>query len=471
MLLASLARVAHAAEAPAVTIQASKEALEVGEKVEVSIGLSSAINNVAGLEIKVGYDPLKFTFNQDESRALNPGSPVNIQQSELDSNVVNLVYVEAAPNSEKDFAQGEISKLSFTAKVAGPSMFSIKALAFDNMAIPMGLGSGSDIALSASPSGNLLMPKATLDMAAQITAESGTEFNAIIDVEAWGIDGARIIEGVVRMPSGVSVLEVIPSEALSGGSVRFNMDAGVLRFAYLPLESDGRTIASNATQFPASLFTLRLKLTSSLADGTALTFSIDSLRVLTDAKAPAFYYDVAQALASTTAKTSSTPPGEDPVFVPFARVLFTGDGFDLIPQGKKGVAINFLGLEGTPAILFSGQPVFYNAEMSSRYRTTIYLALLEPSVALESLNDADNYSATTGSPQAVRFGKTSGASGPVNAQDALNTLSAWLRKTPAPEGAGILAANVSGDGRIDSVDVLGIVENYIDGKPFRILVK
>jgi cytochrome oxidase Cu insertion factor (SCO1/SenC/PrrC family) len=53
--------------------------------------------------------------------------------------------------------------------------------------------------------------------------------------------------------------------------------------------------------------------------------------------------------------------------------------------------------------------------------------------------------------------------GTLDAQDALDTLSAWRRKTGIRGNRDILAMNVTADGRIDTVDVLASVEGYISG--------
>ena len=59
----------------------------------------------------------------------------------------------------------------------------------------------------------------------------------------------------------------------------------------------------------------------------------------------------------------------------------------------------------------------------------------------------------------------------INAQDALNTLSAWLRKSDAPEGLDIVRMNVTGDSRINTYDALGIMEHYVNGSEFKVLSK
>ena len=61
--------------------------------------------------------------------------------------------------------------------------------------------------------------------------------------------------------------------------------------------------------------------------------------------------------------------------------------------------------------------------------------------------------------------------GLINAQDALATVDAWLRKTDAPQDAKILAMNVNGDSRINTFDALGIVEAFVNGSEYEVVTK
>ena len=68
------------------------------------------------------------------------------------------------------------------------------------------------------------------------------------------------------------------------------------------------------------------------------------------------------------------------------------------------------------------------------------------------------------------FGDTNG-DGVINAQDALNTVDAWLRKGDVPTDDQILTLNVNGDSRINTFDALGIVEKFVDGSDFGVVTK
>ena len=73
-------------------------------------------------------------------------------------------------------------------------------------------------------------------------------------------------------------------------------------------------------------------------------------------------------------------------------------------------------------------------------------------------------------PSTVSFGDVNNDE-TINAQDALNTLSAWLRKSDAPEGLDIVRMNVTGDSRINTYDALGIMEYYVNGSEYKVLSK
>ena len=57
----------------------------------------------------------------------------------------------------------------------------------------------------------------------------------------------------------------------------------------------------------------------------------------------------------------------------------------------------------------------------------------------------------------------------INAQDALNIVNFWLRKSDAPDDDEILATNVTCDSRINTFYALGIVEKFVDGNEFAIV--
>lgn len=157
-----------------------------------------------------------------------------------------------------------------------------------------------------------------------------------------------------------------------------------------------------------------------------------------------------------------------------AVCLYTGDDIDLIPSAKKAVAVSVVGITNTPKLTYndgSNQYVLrYSAELSGKTGVTTYVALVDASINIVQFRNKQNYILSGSSAPTVTFGDTNG-DGIVNAQDALNSVDAWLRKGDAPSDNQILSMNVNGDSRINTFDALGIVERFIDGSAFGIVAK
>ena len=146
------------------------------------------------------------------------------------------------------------------------------------------------------------------------------------------------------------------------------------------------------------------------------------------------------------------------------QVLYTGDGVDLIPEGKKAIAVSFTDLAAMPKLLFlSGETeveFYYSAEITAKMGATAYVALVDAAIDNALFGEFGSYK-VDGEATAITFGDTND-DGVINAQDALNTVDAWLRKGDAPADKEILTMNVNGDGRINTFDALGIVDAFVN---------
>ena len=60
---------------------------------------------------------------------------------------------------------------------------------------------------------------------------------------------------------------------------------------------------------------------------------------------------------------------------------------------------------------------------------------------------------------------------PGDAQDALAVVDTWLRKGEEPTDEQILTMNVNGDSRINTFDALGIVEKFVNGSEYAVVIK
>jgi hypothetical protein len=301
---------------------------------------------------------------------------------------------------------------------------------------------------------------ALLQAPVQIDAKTGTEFELTMLVNAWPAEGAKAVQAIVNMPDGVEIEGVQAASELSGGTVNFNLSDGKLRIAYLSMD-DGGNLAYNATGSPSGLFIVTLKTTEG-GEGT-YDFSAGGLSVIADSSGSAVAYDV------TGADVSVTSVKTDDGIAVTARTLYTGDGSDLIPNGRKAVAVDAVGLDEALQLTFSGTELLYSPELSKGSNRT-YVAMFAADVDETALNDAAGYEVGTTSAASLKFGDVNDDEA-VNAQDALGTLNAWLRVDEQPGDSGILKMNVTADSRIDTVDVLAIVENYVSGSEFAVLGK
>ena len=305
---------------------------------------------------------------------------------------------------------------------------------------------------------------ATLTLPAEIGGAEKTEFNAVISVNNWVENEVNAIDGVVAIPDGVEVVSIDPAGALYGASLDFYLDQGVLRFAYISTDTLSG-IEFSGESFPAELFTVKLRLTKTLGAYELLEFGLNRLRLIESSGEEAYQYDVSEAYGSVV-----VIPEADPVSAS-ARVLYAGDGVDLIPEDKMAVAVQFVNLGGAPDVSLFGQAFYLSSELTDKAGVTgaaTYVGLLDADVTTEELNNAANYTFASDEAETLLFADTN-EDELINAEDALNVLSAWLRKTEPSGGKDILAMNVTADERIDTVDVLSIVEFYVNAVEFAVV--
>ena len=157
-----------------------------------------------------------------------------------------------------------------------------------------------------------------------------------------------------------------------------------------------------------------------------------------------------------------------------AVCLYTGDDIDLIPAGKKAVAVSVVGIENAGKLTYNdgtNQYVFkYSPEISAKTGIDAYVALVDAFIDMPQFVNKQNFTLTEDAASEIAFGDTNG-DGVVNAQDALNVVDTWLRKDDAPTDDQILTMNVNGDSRINTFDALGIVEKFVDGSDFGVVTK
>ena len=312
---------------------------------------------------------------------------------------------------------------------------------------------------------------ASISLPAEISNKKGTTFNAIVSVSDWDNEaGWKLVDTTLSIPKNVTVTGVTMGSRVSGGNVMYNLDEnGKLRIVYFDAENNS-TIEVSGSSFPAEFFIVGLELTDdiSVKNKGEITVSVDEMNLKKSS-------DESDDSAVTVVNTATAKATSDVVKgVSFtAKCLYVGDGVDLIPTDKMAIAIFATELENGAQISYKNGAVklHYSRLLSEKLGVCTYVAMVPADTDLGEFANAANYTYDeTETADALDFGDTN-SDGVVNAQDALNAANAWLRKTDAPDDEGILRTNVTGDGRINTSDALGIVENFVNGDDFGVVAK
>lgn len=157
-----------------------------------------------------------------------------------------------------------------------------------------------------------------------------------------------------------------------------------------------------------------------------------------------------------------------------AVCLYQGDDVDLIPSTKKVVAVAVTSIAEGADLTFKATdgeiPFRYSREVSAKTGISTYIAMVDADIAMERFVHGENYIIGEVCKDAILFGDVNG-DGMVNAQDALSTVDAWLRKGDAPNYDQMILMNVNGDSRINTFDALGIVEAFVNGTEYAVVTK
>jgi len=316
-------------------------------------------------------------------------------------------------------------------------------------------------------------PTATLGLPAQITDDVGKTFNAVITLDQWdNTAGYKLIDCILNVPEGLSVTGVTAGSRLAGGEVSYHLDEdGKLRVVYFDATNHSDiTVVGNAegNAFPAQFFTVTFKVDAANA-GEKKTIAISGMSIKLTS-------DSSDENAMVIVETATAAGNIEVVKgISYSAVcLYTGDDVDLIPTTQKAVAVAVVGIENATKLTYNdgtNQYAFkYSAEISEKSGIATYVALVDASIDMAQFVNKLNFTFTEDAATNIMFGDTNG-DGVVNAQDALNTVDAWLRKGDAPTDDQILTLNVNGDSRINTFDALGIVEKFVDGSDFGVVTK
>lgn len=323
-----------------------------------------------------------------------------------------------------------------------------------------------------------------MDDVQNVTNGGGTEIRIPIYVNGIGSGQYRSVSGIIQIPEGFDYVGIEDMENLNGGNLNSTNTIGVdgkLYIAYLKTdasENDVTTISQNSEQDPVFTLTLKLKEEQEAGSKHEVRFkSFEAVKSIDGDQdgAPNEYetiaFDVTNAISTVTVSE-----GQAQEITAFANELYVGDGQDLIPENKKAVSITFTNVEQDANILYGDVQLYYSAERSEKNGGIVYVGIVETTVDIADMNtdstESTNavYTITASGKENICFGDTNDDEN-VNASDALNVLNAWLRNSSVSKDKQILVMNVTADGRIDTSDVLAVVDNFVNQRGFSVVNK
>ena len=310
----------------------------------------------------------------------------------------------------------------------------------------------------------------TLGLPGKVVNVPGTTFNGVINVNAWSNDaGFKLIDAIVNVPDGLKVTGVVAGNRLSGGELNYHLEeeTGKLRIVYFDANNYSDLTVSG-TSFPTDLFTITFKV-DSVNKGDNLGISIGGMSIKLSSDSTD---ENSMVVVDTTSASGSVAVVGG---ISFSAVcLYEGDGIDLIPEGKKAVAISVTGIKQPTKLMFKyGNTVTefkYSKEMSDETGVCVYVALVDANIEMEAFVDQENFTFAETNASELTFGDANG-DGIINAQDALAAVDTWLRKTEEPTDDEILALNVNGDSRINTFDALSIVEAFVNNSKYIVVTQ
>ncbi len=292
-----------------------------------------------------------------------------------------------------------------------------------------------------------------------VSNSANSTFNAQVALTNWDTEKEyKILDAIVTIPDGVTVKGVTASSNLSGGEMYYELEqqTGKLRIVYADLEGYSN-ITVKSDVFPTEIFTIELALEKAIdAESIDIAITGMSLKLGADSSDPAMLHVIgtADAVANVVLKEERAV---------FAYRLYKGDGIDLIAENMQAIAVLVTETDGNLTVSFGGKKLLYNEQISKKTGVATFIAMFDTEVTIDELNTISNYEFKDGETSDTIEFCDANYDGVVNAQDALNTVNAWLRKAAAPDENTILAMNVNCDSRINTFDAAGIVDSFVNG--------
>ncbi|MGL5353192.1 MAG: metallophosphoesterase [Clostridium sp.] len=297
-----------------------------------------------------------------------------------------------------------------------------------------------------------------------IDSKLGTEFKMPVAASTLPKDkNIRSAEMVFDIPKDLEVKSVeLDKTAINADNFDYNTVDGKLRIALT--NSNEKPLFVDGTAGNKTLANITFKLKEDKNNGDITTVKASNL-TLRCADNLDINYDVKDVESKISfVKTN--------IVQAFPRELYTSSGTDVIPAGYKAYAIEFVGAELNSSVKSNNDnSIYYNTNFSSKNNKLTYVTIVKDTVTKEELSNIANYTLSAAKPEVentLTFGDINNNG--LDAQDALASVSSWLRKTEITN-KGILTLNTSGDGSINTRDAIEIVDKFVSGKEFGILSK
>ncbi len=305
--------------------------------------------------------------------------------------------------------------------------------------------------------------KITINAPDEVMSEAGSSFNAIVKTDAFPSGDYKLMDGVINIPDELSVVDVLISDRMQGGSLAWNYHEADKKLRFVYTNSDLKNITLTGKDFPAELLTLKLQVKNTIDPKTTpeTEIAVAGISLIKASNLSAFDFDISNAVKKI--KFSGTKA------ISF-RNLFVGDDVDLIPSNKKAVAFTIGDIGSGTKVQYKGTELSYSSEMTAKHGMDTYVLMTNANESDSELLKPSNFEFLTSQSKTIKFGDID-MNDIINAQDCLDTISAWIRKTNVSEDEKILRMNVTSDSRINTFDALAIMENYVSGREFEVIGK
>ena len=290
-----------------------------------------------------------------------------------------------------------------------------------------------------------------------------TTFNVNLRIGSFA-ENTKVLQTVLNVSPYLEVTGVTTSNQLLNGNLDYNLENQKLRIVYGDFTKNDKLEFTG--DLPADIITIGFRIKQSIPTDTSLIMSLEEMKEIISSEEIVLLKDV-----SNVKEIPVNPIGIE------TAVLYQGDGVDLIPEDKIAMKVTITGItDVTKQIGFTSKDQYATLYVSKDFVQSSgvqsYLMIVNANTSLEDLLNPECYQVyDSQKADQIAFGDTNEDTY-IDAQDALNVVSAWLRKeNTSVNSKMILTYNVNADQRIDTEDALAIVERFVSSQPFKIMTK